>query len=67
MKRVEGWVEMEHCLRDGPWKSFLNFGANCSVDQARKHLEHYQSNPAHPDSTYRLVYVRVETTREVLN
>lgn len=70
VKSVDAWIELEHRV-DRPggstgWSTCANFDPNTSVEQARKSLDYYVENPAHERSKYRLVYVRVETTREVI-
>lgn len=70
MKRVEGWVEMEKRLnRPGGSTGFnthRTFDPSLSIEQAREFMR-LEQRAAPSSIEYRLVYVRVETTREVLD
>lgn len=55
MKRVEGWVELE--LREAPDES---------IEQARSWMEQAQRADT-SGAEYRLAYVQVETSREVID
>jgi hypothetical protein len=68
MKRVVGWVELERRLTpDDEWETNMQFSPDFSIEQARVVLERAQNNGPLLGTTYRLVYVRVETTREVID
>ena len=67
MKRVDGWIEQEvRRTPGGGWATHRTFDPNISVEQARQSME-LEQKLAHEDTELRLVYVRVETTREVLD
>ena len=70
MKSSEAWIEME--CRDGPedpagFRLHTRFREDASIEQARKFLEQAMTYRVLDSTEYRIVYVRVETTREVLD
>lgn len=63
MKRVEGWLEIEQQLEpDGEWTVAVRCARDVSIEQGRAYTEDLNRGLDWP---HRLVYVRVETSREV--
>jgi hypothetical protein len=63
--KVEGYVSVERKI--GPndsWSELHRYGEHVSIEQARRLMEMIE--PVTPDTEHRLVYTRVETTKEVL-
>lgn len=67
MKSVKGWIEMERLLpgEGERWRTIHQYRPDVSIEQARQMLG--MAIPVLPGTEHRLVYVRVETTREVLD
>lgn len=68
MKAIKSHLELERKVRaDDRWDVNMEFAPSVSVEQARQVRERAMINRPFEDTEYRLVYVRVETTREVVD